>query len=316
MEAGHGNHWSMKYSIGVLRGAITALGLVVCACASVGVGNTTVLANFPIVFGEPPTVIVVPITLGGAEYPFIVDTGSTVTVYDETLRPRLGQPVTTHIAGMGAGKARLQMFRAPEARLGKLELPTGGLVGCADLSAVRDVVRSLSGQEVYGILGMDFLKDYVLQIDFEEKRLAIIEPGASPRRWGQGFPIEYASGGIPVLAATLSNDVQARFLVDTGDAGTGDIEAELFERLRAQGSLVVTGLVQCATGSGYRETPEGRLDRLTLGPYRHEGLKLFQSHWNGLGLGYLSHYIVTFDFPNGILYLKRPSGPSPTSYRS
>lgn len=295
--------------------ALLCVALTHDGCAAVGdrpraEAEASVLVAYPIVFNNPPSVIVVPVTVQGREYPFIIDTGASVTVYDTTFRPMLGKPVEMQVAGMGAGKTRLAMYRAPEASLGELSLPADGLVAAADLATVRDAVRQVSGQEVYGIIGMDFLKDYVLRIDFASKQLEVLksEPSCGGD-WGERFEIEYQREGVPAITATVSDGIEARFLVDTGDAGTGDLESQLFDRLCANGAIAITGTVQCATGSGYRQTPEGRLDRLALGPFRHDGLRLFKSHWNGLGLGYLSHYTVTFDFPQGAIYLKPSAAP-------
>jgi hypothetical protein len=256
------------------------------------------------VYGEVPSVVCVPVTVEGRDYSFVIDTGSSVTVYDSCFLPYLGKPVDVDCANMGAGSASLPMYRAPKARVGRLSLKTAEPVGCTDLSVVREAVRQVSGQEIYGILGMDFLRDYVMRIDFAQKSLRFLSPNEGREDWGQRFAIDYRAEGVPTVLARLSKDIEVPFLIDTGDASTGDLEAELFERLRAEGAVEITGHARCATGSGYRQTPEGRLDKLSMGPYLHEGLRLYKSHWNGLGLGYLARYTVTFDFPNAAVYLK------------
>lgn len=277
-------------------------------CASAPQGSqkedSTTPVAFQIVYGETPSVICVPVTFHGRDYPFIIDTGSSVTIYDASLRPYLGEPVDSSLADMGAGSASLPLYPAPRARVGRLKLPTDQPVGCTDLSVVREAVRQVSGQEIYGILGMDFLRDYVLRIDLARQSLRFLPPKDRREDWGRRFDIDYRAAGVPTVLARLSEGIEVPFLLDTGDASTGDLEAELFERLHSQGAVEITGHARCATGSGYRQTPEGRLDRLALGPYRHDGLRLYKSHWNGLGLGYLAHYTVTFDFPNAAVYLK------------
>jgi hypothetical protein len=300
----------------VKRGIVCAarIGLIVVVlCSVLGCAQgrkaaqreTSAPVAFQIVYGEPPSVISVPVTFHGRDYAFIIDTGSSLTVYDSFFKPHLGELVDTNTANMGAGKASLPLYHAPKARVGHLSLQSVTPVGCTDLSVVREAVRQVSGQEIYGIIGMDFLRNHVLRIDFEKKTLCFSSPGSGTGEdLGQRFDIDLHSEGVPTILAKLSKDIEVPFLLDTGDASTGDLEAELFERLRAEGAVEITGSARCATGSGYRETWEGRLNRLALGPYRHDGLRLYKSHWNGLGLGYLARYSVTFDFPNSAVYLK------------
>jgi S1-C subfamily serine protease len=49
----------------------------------------------------------------------------------------------------------------------------------------------------------------------------------------------------------------------------------------------------------------GDLDNISLGKYRHEKLTFDESNRNILGLNYWSRYVVTFDFPNSVIYLKK-----------
>lgn len=279
-------------------------------CASVGEAGavkeeTKALAQVSLEDSEYPSLLVVPVRFQGEEFGFVLDTGSTLTFYDIRFRDRLGPPVETQTARTASGITRMEAFVAPEAYLGTLPLHTGGLVGCIDLGPVRDAVRDASGKEIHGILGMDVLRQYVVRIDFESRKLSILDSSVSGRDdWGQPLPIEYKGKGVPTVTAALPGGMDAEFIVDTGDASIGDLRDDVYERLRLTGALAPGRRIACATGAGMRETEEGIVQTLQVGPFHNADVPLLKSTWNGLGLGYLSQYCVTFHFPEGVLYLK------------
>src|SRR5262245_19042282 len=67
--------------------------------------------------------IIVPVTIAGKKYPFLLDTGATHVGYDRSLRPQLGQSVESRTLNTPAGPTRVEFVVPPKASLGRLPLP-------------------------------------------------------------------------------------------------------------------------------------------------------------------------------------------------
>lgn len=99
------------------------------------------------------------------------------------------------------------------------------------------------------------------------------------------------------------------FLIDTGAAGdgAGALAGPTFDRLRAKGQITVIGEADFSSGTRKSATPIARAARMSLGDNVHEQPIFFRSPVpiGILGLDFWSRYVVTFDFPNNVLYLRR-----------
>ena len=230
--------------------------IVAAGCASTGTVSAFgpydgLLQGFKIGRGTPPTLLTVPVRIKGKNYAFIVDTGSSITVYDSSMRRLLGEPIDVQTAHTGAGTTQFETFHAPEAFLGAIGLPTDGPVGCSDLASVRQAVKTSTGEDIYGLLGMDVLRKLVVQLDFDAGNLAILEPGKSQsKEWGEALPLQFQGKGVPTVRVMLPDGTAARFIIDTGDASMGDLRGEIFQELSDAGHLKIGGETSFATGSG------------------------------------------------------------------
>jgi len=169
-----------------------------------------------------------------------------------------------------------------------------------DLTALREA----SGCDIRGVLGMQFLKDWIITIDFDEGRLDFLPPRTAKQpEWGKNIPFEYGSTGIPRVHATLGKDIESSFAVDTGDSGTGNIDEAFLMLLVGLNEARMTGIDKNMTLSGPHSSDAARLSRLTIGSFRHENLRFTGGKQDDLGLRYLSRYRVTIDFQNRQLYL-------------
>jgi hypothetical protein len=164
----------------------------------------------------------------------------------------------------------------------------------------------MQGQKVHGILGMDFLKKHVVRIDFDKGEVAFLRsPGGNP---GQRVPLTFRSE-LPVVTATVPGMVGLEFfVVDTGcvTLDSGILRAEAFSMLHSQVGLLRAGAdVGYVTLAGESSTRQGHLEALSLEGHRHKRLAFSEGSYNILSLHYLSRYTATFDFPRGVVYLKK-----------
>ena len=251
-------------------------------------------------FDPDERIVLVPVRIGAKEYPFIVDTGCTMSIVDTSFRPYLGRRIDTIEVRDAAGKyITLDSYVAPDAQVGSLPMGEHPVV-CFDLTEVRGAV----GRDIRGLLGMDFLKDWIIAIDFDVGRVDFL-PARTVKQpaWGESIPFTLSDIGAPLIHATLVEGVETSFEVDTGCAGTGDVDEAFLMLLVDWHEARMCGDEKAMTASGMHSSNVARLAHLTVGPFRHDDLRFRGGKGDRLGVGYLSRYRVTIDFPNHQLYL-------------
>jgi hypothetical protein len=97
------------------------------------------------------------------------------------------------------------------------------------------------------------------------------------------------------------------FVIDTGmiDFGTGCVRKQLLAPLAKQGDAhkVGGGLYDSLSRTVRRET--WQLSAFTLCGFTNPGLIVDEADSSLLSLNYLSRYVVSFDFPNRMMYLRK-----------
>lgn len=114
--------------------------------------------------GPGGAALIVPVHVNGAgPFPFVLDTGATLTCVDEALVRELKLPdVRGRIAigGTVRGLGQMRLVALDSVALG--DATVAGLQGCAvDLAPMQK-----AGLDVKGLLGLNFLKAYRLTVDF------------------------------------------------------------------------------------------------------------------------------------------------------
>lgn len=245
----------------------------------------------------------------GEELLFAVDTAAPCTCLDKSLEPKLGRPLESQPITMNSWgrKQKSALYLAPRLYLENtpLKMPTNILT--SDLSFV-----ALPGRPpIMGILGMDVLENYCLQLDFEAGKMRFLKPGhLNAGELGNAFPILYLNeNGFhhpfiqqPSLLGGPVTDV----LIDTGLRVDGGVDAELFQReiveQRREGNAVYADggrvwFAKCVWNGGTYTNL--LLGGLAIGLLERGDVK------NLIGLGFLSRHLVTFDFPHRMMYLKQ-----------
>lgn len=245
--------------------------------------------------------LLLPVEIQEKRYWFVVDTGLRTTVFDTSLRSLLGEPVKSTTIRAYDRDITIPIFSAPAVKVGRLSLAKNSEVRCRDLENMREG----SGQEFHGILGMDFLRQYAFRLDFDRGELTFLRKVG--QKAGEGVPIEFKDGLPCVGVKTRGFTGRGRFLVDTGCVGfaSGCIMAEGFDSLAKRGFVTIVCRTHTANLWRSGEWRIGSVDVIDLGTFRHENLIFGELSGNILGLNYWSRYVVTFDFPNSVIYLKK-----------
>lgn len=237
----------------------------------------------------------------GTHLPFIVDTGCPYTILDRSFERELGKRLDTTEVWMQPRAQRAGCYAAPKLYLGGTVLMGGSNVWSLDLSWIS----SVTGHRVVGILGMDCLSHYCVQLDFKADQMRFLNPGhLDNANLGQEFPLALSTNdfiyGFPFIRCPgLLGGTNDFVYIDTGDDSDGEVKKEWVKGhhfIRAA-SFLTTGifgmpmsvpLKQCVwRGNSYTN--------LAVGP----------AGVNRLGISFLARHIVTLDFPDRKLYLKQ-----------
>lgn len=147
--------------------------------------------------------IYVPVSVNGAaNLWFILDTGASPTVIDAAVAGKLGIASGGDEVIEGAGSGSSHQAHATPARL-----LVGGTALKVDAPAIADLAGLLaptSGRAPAGIIGSQFFREHVVEIDFERRRITLFPPQADrSKHFEHSVALTFMSG-IPLAAARLT----------------------------------------------------------------------------------------------------------------
>lgn len=225
------------------------------------------------------------IGMDGEEYPFILDTGAPGTLFDRSLESKLTRlPLGIWTVQTLNEKQKSAVYVQPALYLGNVPLVTGKLAATFDMKQLSSAI----GRPIRGVLGMDCLRHYCIQLDFEAQRVRFLDP-SSPRsaKPGTPFPVTFSFLGEKpsINHPGLMGGTASACEIDTGFNLDGEDDLGTFHAINNG----VGRIPSCAwNGDTY--------DDLLVGNSRSD---------NRLGLRFLARHLVTLDFPNRTLYLQR-----------
>jgi hypothetical protein len=278
------------------------------------VSSPQVLAEFEIK-GDMEDILL-PVEFEGREYQFLLDTGTTNTLFDQTFKDKLGKRIFWPRKGDAAygKKVTVEMFHAPNAWLGPFNLKNMRYVVAADLNKIIPG----ESRNFQGIVGMDFMQSYIVQMDFDKRKISFLKGTKEPDLFGFYKPKEneYPEWGEPVplkrkwfsnlryVKGRLMDKINAEFLIDSGWHFPGVLKSSLFDRVSSMISQMKDGTQSAAVRTNNR----GKViitEEFSVGPFEYSDMFFQKSNLSILGLPFLSRHLVTFDFPNDTMYLEK-----------
>jgi predicted aspartyl protease len=256
-----------------------------------------ILAEFDV--GTDGRLLLVPVRVTDEECQFVVDTGASLTLLDQSLRGKMASAVGSAGLAAAAGIAPALLYTCPELAIGSIAVELPGPVACCDLGPIRRA----TGLPIQGVLGMDFLRSQIVQIDFDSGKLRFLNESKKLDRYGEPHALECDAGNRPYLCCGLPGVPREWFLLDTGATGKS-LRAAVFDRLVDGQQLAVGVQSTAATVSGDVTCATGKLARLRIGSFSHEGIIVARdARVSSLGIDYLNRYLLTLDLPRQTAYL-------------
>lgn len=254
--------------------------------------------------------VLVPVSIGEDERPWILDTGAECTVIDSTYARRLGLDFGERIPMIGATQTAWTSTLAPPA------IEVGGHRFQGRQAIALDLLAMLEerhGLRPGGILGMDFLRRFVVQVDYPGRQVTFHDPGTFIYK-GHGVAHEDAmEQGLFKVPVCVDGRIRGDFAVDLGATAVSFHHAFA----RAHGLLDRPGVVmdgRDAAGEAPRKVC--RFESIELaGVVMHEPLLDVPLHGGGAfgcprfdgnaGSPLLRHFILYLDYPGQRIILEK-----------
>ena len=163
-----------------------------------------------------------------------------------------------------------------------------------------------------GLIGFDFLAGAIVDIDVNKQQMTIFDPAKySVNATGPALPLDLRRGWATV-PVTLDGRVKAHLSFDTGDPMSVFVTDKLYGgshgvQIRFVGYARMGG----AGGDSQKYASCGRMQSLEIGTISYgdvpvcfgESKVLFGNDEGIIGLDFIKHFDLTFDYPDGLLYL-------------
>lgn len=280
--------------------------------------------HFKISFKQVNNLILIPLSVNGS-FPmdFILDTGSPYTLITNDqaklyFDPKKGEPIS--IRGLGKEQARLEAYLSPgnSVEVGSAFSPSVSIVILND--RLFDY-SSYLGLPIYGIIGYDLMKDFVVKINYRNKTLHFYTPDyfykkKNTRRYTElPLTLERAKPFIELSSVIGEQPARLRLLVDTGSTDSFWLFEKEEEDIRIPARNMKDNLGYGLNGEimGIR----GRVPQIEMGPHIlkqpivsfPDSLSVAAISRNGrngsVGSEILRRFDIIYDYDQSRIFLKK-----------
>jgi len=262
-----------------------------------------IIAEFSIPAGGD--FVTLPVSLNGKSYDFILDTSRAYSTFDTSLRvPLEMNHVDARVYEASGIDPQIDLFEAPEGKIGPIAVSFPPGVKLRDFSSARKE----TWLNHHGVLALHAFRSLILQIDFEKGKVRFLS--SVPE--GAGVALPFAHGkrskeSSAQVIGRLGSDVSDKFRIATAFTGSIGLTPELFINCEENGGIKESRRVHVLLASGYEKSMSGIVEDFEVDGLRGTPQVVHATPVNLIGLEYLSEFVVTFDFPNEVVYLRPQS---------
>lgn len=243
------------------------------------------------------TRIVVPVNFKGATRQFVLDTGASTHVFGSHLLPILDGDIQRP----GPDAAASSFSVCPPQNI-----QVQGLRDCRSVPAAVVDLSGFSkseGQGIDGLLGMPFLCERVLELDFDRKRLRIVRGKAE--RKGERLEVLLDAHSLPRLTDVKVDGMPFVCILDTGMNSPISLNAKMFDLLRLAGSISDVSWGTSIGIDGSARLQMGRASTVSVGSFSFADVPILRASENKIGMDLLRRFHATIDFPRRELFLEK-----------
>lgn len=270
--------------------------------------------QFRLAGGQNP-LLLVPVCLNAkGPYQFILDTGASHCLLSQELSATLGIQPETQKQAMGAGgPVTLTFAHVGSITVGSVRQQNVHVAITNELQRIGAAIQS----RVDGVLGFDFLKDFVLTVDYQASVLHLASPserGNGNANWsGSSLSFKLASASKPLILVPAIANGQGpfQFALDTGASRT-----MLSSQLAGQLAVATTDDSPVTGGGGQIQILAGTLSSLAVGDAEVRDLAIGAGEFLNMlsaavgakldgiiGYNFLNQFRVTINYPRSTLDL-------------
>lgn len=264
-------------------------------------------------------VVFVKASIGNSEpLDMALDSGSVRTTLDEAVAVKLGLDLSMKAQSSGArGMQEISVIKDQTLRFGGAEVTEPLMVAYS-----LDFLSKRLGRRVDGIIGVELLRRYVVQIDYPARQVRVFAPDVFTYAGaGEVLPVTY-DRRLPLVAGSVTpfgrEPIPVRLQVDTGGARAHVMFWKGFvEKHDLPAGTRDLKEVEVTVFTGTTTQKQGRVQAIQIGKIvvtePEVGLNNFQygdpNVFDGnLGSGFLTQFKVIFDLPRDRIILERPTG--------
>ncbi len=255
--------------------------------------RTDILVEFTM--PKAPRLLTVPVTLRGQSYQFVINTGASWMVYDQSFEDQLGAPIGAGAVTTAAKPLTLKYCNAPDATLGPLSLKTAEKVCCMDLR----FLDRLGVGRIHGIIGMSFLKKYAMTLDVSHRKIQFRHEASIDE--AKGLPLRFDESGIPLVEVVMPGEQPKLYEFDTGTDSTVAVSLDrtTFDRLIMRQEFYGVGTKRKADPSGERDTRYGVATTAAFFGFRLSDIDVNETASGDfrIGMGAIQRMNLVLDFP-------------------
>jgi hypothetical protein len=244
----------------------------------------------PFVSKERGSPVLVQVTIAGRPRTLLIDTGAPASVFDDAMAKDLGAPLGERVLHLLNGDASAQIFSPRTIFWGDVPLKPKSRVYALSF---KDGPHRLSELPFAGILGMDYLREWIVTFDFDQAQVSLSKTLPADASLGQKLPLIEGREDPRITCKVDGADLEC--VVDTGCIGSLSLSESGFDNLPKDAkSLAFFG---STAGKVCRE--------IEIGPWKHQAVSCdkIERSFSLLGLYALNRYRVTLDVPGGFIYL-------------
>lgn len=205
---------------------------------------------------------------------FILDTGDKVVIVDLARARSLGLNLQGEVHVGGAGPGMLTGATVRDASLSVVGLE--GNIQPVAMALPLDRLQPRFGHDIDGIIGGDFIKQFVIEIDYPARVLRLYEKDKFTYAGsGESIPMRLNSGGHPIIDAEVTPSgrpaIKGKFIVDIGSGGSLALHAPFVAQEHLPGPDQKTIRAFGSGGTGGKVTGRmGRIAELRIGKFQIE----------------------------------------------